>query len=257
MKKVQNSNISFLFFLVLLTYSLDSFSRCDRDNFTIAIDIGHTKDNSGAISSRGIPEFYFNQNIVQLLFREFSQYGFKKTFIINEEGSDISLTERTEIANKLQSDLFLSIHHDSVQPQYLSSWIYEGKEFLYCDKFNGYSLFYSRKNHESESSLEFANLLGSELRDNLFVPTLHHAENIKGENRKLVDKEKGIYEYNDLVVLKTTKMPAVLIECGIIVNRNEEILLSNPVYQKMIVLSIRNAVEKFCERTINRLEGMK
>jgi len=139
----------------------------------------------------------------------------------------------------------------------LLSWIYQEKKLLYCDNFNGYSLFYSEKNPKSERSLEFASLLGSELKNNLFVPTLHHAENISGENRKLVDKAKGIYQFNDLVVLKTTKMPAVLIECGIIVNRNEEILLSNPVYQKMIVLSIRNAVEKFCERTINRLEGMK
>lgn len=251
MKKFLDSNISFLFlllFLVLFTYFSDSFSRCDKDTFTVIIDIGHTKNNPGTVSSRGIPEFHFNQNIVQLLFKDLSQYGFKKTFIINEGSEDISLTERTGMANKLQADLLLSIHHDSVQPQYLSSWVYEGKEYSFCDKFNGYSLFYSERNNEKDNSLEFARLLGSELRSNLFVPTLHHAENIKGENRLLVDKEKGIYEFNDLIVLKTAKMPALLIECGIIVNRNEEILLSNPVYQKMIVLSIRNAVEKFCEK---------
>lgn len=198
------------------------------------------------------PEGYKNFILIKIL-RNFcletlTNMDSKKTFIINERGNDISLTERTAMADKLKADLLLSIHHDSVQPQYLLPWIYEGKEFFYCDKFNGYSLFYSERNHESESSLEFAHLLGSELQSNLFVPTLHHAEKIKGENRLLVDKEKGIYEFSDLIVLKTAKMPALLIECGIIVNRNEEILLSNPVYQKMIVLSIRNAVEKFCER---------
>ena len=39
-------------------------------------------------------------------------------------------------------------------------------------------------------------------------------------------------------------MPSVLLECGIIVNRDEEILLSNPVYQEMLVLSITRAIEK-------------
>lgn len=254
-KKFFHGNVSiFLLFLVLLIYSSDTFSGCDKDTFTIAIDIGHTKHKSGAVSSRGIPEFYFNQNIAHLLLQELRRYGFKKTFIINEGGGNVSLTERTSIAAKLKSDLLLSIHHDSVQPQYLLSWVYQGKKFLYCDKFNGYSLFYSEMNHQLQSSLEFARLLGSELRSNLFVPTLHHAENIHGENRLLVDKENGIYQFNELIVLKTAEMPAVLIECGIITNRNEEILLSNPVYQKAIVLSIRNAVEEFCERNSTTMD---
>jgi len=242
----------YIFFVIhffsLLLYASDSLSQCNKNTFVIAIDIGHTKDQPGASSSRGISEFYFNQNIGQRLFEELVLYGFKKTFIINEKGNSISLTNRTDIANKRQADLFLSIHHDSVQPLYLSPWIHKGKQFLYSDEFSGYSLFYSQKNQAPKNSLEFARLLGSELRSNLFIPTLHHAENVKGENRKLVDKEKGIYEFNDLVVLKTAKMPAVLIECGIIVNRDEEILLSNPVYQKAIVLSIGNAVKNFCQK---------
>ncbi|HLC15118.1 MAG TPA: N-acetylmuramoyl-L-alanine amidase [Thermodesulfovibrionia bacterium] len=245
-KAIRLSIFFVILFFSLLLYASDSLSQCNKKTFTIAIDIGHTKDQPGATSYRGISEFYFNQNIGQRLFEELVLHGFKQTFIINKNGNSISLTDRTDISNKRKTDLFLSIHHDSVQPLYLSSWIHKGKQFLYSDEFSGYSIFYSQKNYKPKSSLEFARLLGSELRSNLFVPTLHHAENIKGENRKLVDKEKGIYEFNDLVVLKTATMPSVLIECGIIVNRDEEILLSNPVYQKAIVLSIVNAVEKFC-----------
>ena len=176
-----------------------------------------------------------------------NKQGFTKSFLINEDGGDISLTDRTDIANKKNADLFISIHHDSVQPHYLSPWIFEGKRLLYSDKFIGYSLFYSEKNKESEHSLTFAKITGTELVNDKFSPTLHHAEKIEGENRELIDKEKGIYRFDDLVVLKTANMPSILLEAGIIVNRKEEMFLSSPKYQKKLVSRIVMAIEEFCK----------
>ena len=37
--------------------------------------------------------------------------------------------------------------------------------------------------------------------------------------RILVDAEDGVYRYDQLIVLRQTKMPAVLLEAGSIVNR--------------------------------------
>ena len=68
-----------------------------------------------------------------------------------------------------------------------------------------------------------------------FLPTLHHAEKIPGEGRKLMDKDLGLYEFDDLIVLKTAAMPAVLLECGVIVNRSEEASLQTPEIQHRIV----------------------
>ena len=119
-------------------------------NFIIAIDIGHTKERPGAISARGIGEFYFNQNIAKLLYRELNQHGFMKAFIINEEGGNIILKERIQIAKEHNAHVLISIHHDSVQPQYLSSWNNEGTQLRYSDLFEGYSIFYSEKNAEAK-----------------------------------------------------------------------------------------------------------
>jgi N-acetylmuramoyl-L-alanine amidase len=80
---------------------------------------------------------------------------------------------------------------------------------------------------------------------NQFTPTLHHAEYMKGENKALVDAEKGIYKYDGLVVLKNTSIPAALIECGIIVNRDEEIELGKPECQEKIVTSITEGIKRY------------
>ena len=52
--------------------------------------------------------------------------------------------------------------------------------------------------------------------------TLHHAEPIGGENRALLDARCGVYQYDDLVVLKDFRSPAVLFEAAVVVNSDEE-----------------------------------
>jgi hypothetical protein len=47
-----------------------------------------------------------------------------------------------------------------------------------------------------------------------FAPTLHH---VARDSRTIINNERGIYAFDDLVVLKTARMPAVLLECGVIV----------------------------------------
>jgi hypothetical protein len=51
------------------------------------------------------------------------------------------------------------------------------------------------------------------------TPTLHH---IQQEHRPIVDPTKGVYAFDDLIVLKGAKMPAALLECGVIVKRVDE-----------------------------------
>jgi N-acetylmuramoyl-L-alanine amidase len=91
---------------------------------------------------------------------------------------------------------------------------------------------------------------------NKFTPTLHHEAYMKGEDKALVDAEKGIYKYNNLVVLKQARMPAVLFECGIIVNRGEELAFQEIDCQQNIINSITTAIKKYV-RFKNRPENIK
>ena len=221
--------------------------RCAPEAFVVAVDAGHHRASPGAISARGVPEFEFNRRLATLLLGELRGRGFTAAFGIGASGEPLSLADRAELANRGGADLLISIHHDSVQPRYLSDWRYGGRELKYSDEFSGYSIFYSEKNPAPIRSKLFRQLLGSELRRRGLRPSLHHAEPIPGENRDLIDGEKAIYRFDDLVVLRAAEMPAVLIECGIIVNREEEERLRSPRHQGRIIAAIAGAVRAYCD----------
>ncbi len=226
-------------------------SECWAEDFKIAIDIGHSANSPGAISARGVPEYLFNKNIGTLLHKNLVQdMRFKDSFIINETGDDLPLSARAAIANRQGAALFISIHHDSVEPKDLSFWLYKGDLMPHCDKFTGYSVFYSEENGSPLNSLIFAIVVGSEMLRHGFCPTLHHAEKFTGGDKDLIDRTRGIYKYNQLIVLKTTTMPAILFECGLIKNRNEELQLSNSEYQRNIVNALLNAIKIYSSQLL-------
>jgi N-acetylmuramoyl-L-alanine amidase len=211
-------------------------------DFVVALDIGHTPSKGGAISARGVSEYEFNYRLVIELFEQLQSLGFRHSFVINPKGEEIRLAQRSAEANAQNADLFLAIHHDSVKDSFLKTWEVNGKKQKYCDNFHGYSIFFSHKNAKATESFAFASKLGQGLLQTGFTPTLHH---VAQENRPIIDKGKGIYAFDDLVVLKTARMPAVLLECGVIVNRTEEENLNRPAYRKRLADAICRAVQDF------------
>ncbi len=219
---------------------------CDPAKLVIAVDAGHGPKRSGAQSARGVPEYAFNLAMAKRIVDELRQRGFAEASLIEEDGKDLSLAERPARANARGADVFLSVHHDSVQSQYLEKWEFQGKTSKYADRFSGHSLFVSRKNARFEDSFDLAERMGQALRDQGLSPTLHHAEKIKGENRELLDKENGVYRYDGLRVLYDARMPAVLLECGIIVNRDEETALTDPERRSRIACAVADAITAYC-----------
>jgi N-acetylmuramoyl-L-alanine amidase len=220
---------------------------CDSAGFAIAIDPGHTRASPGATSARGVPEVQFNAQLAEVVLRELRRAGFAQSFLTVEDQAPVTLPERPARAEAQHARLFLSLHHDAVQPQYLSDWVYEGRSQRYSDRFSGYSLFVSARNADEARSLRMAQLLGAEFRRRTLVPTLHHAEPIAGENRPLLDPALGIYRFDDLVVLKRAAMPAVLIEAGLIVNRADELQLDSASFRQTLAEAITAAARQFCD----------
>ena len=156
--------------------------------------------------------------------------------------------ERVKRANALRADLFLSIHHDSVPDKFLEKWEFEGEERSFSDRFNGHSIFISRDNGHRAGSLRFARLLGGQMRKRGLQYTSHYTDRIMGNRQRLlVDTRAGVYRYDQLIVLRTTDMPAVLLEAGSIINRDEELRMGLVEHQELISGAVVDAVESFCK----------
>ncbi|SDR16289.1 N-acetylmuramoyl-L-alanine amidase [Rhizobiales bacterium GAS113] len=223
---------------------------CQPALFRVALDIGHDRAKPGAISATGVTEFEYNLSLGHAVIAGLRQAGFGAAFLVGESGTPQPIERRTKIAMDAGAVLLVSLHHDSVQPRYLSEWTVDGRLQHYSDNFHGYSVFISGKNGHQQGSKEFAVLLGEALLGQGLTPSLHHAKKIPGENRPLLDARLGVYRFNDLEVLKTASMPAVLLETGIIVNRKEEQEIRNGPYHKRIVAALVHAIRSFCSMHI-------
>jgi hypothetical protein len=62
----------------------------------------------------------------------------------------------------------------------------------------------------------------------------------------LVDADAGVYRFDQLIVLRMTRMPAVLLEAGSIINRDEELLMASAAHQSLISDAVTEAITLFC-----------
>jgi len=206
---------------------------------SIAVDVGHYLKNPGAISARGVPEFEYNLQLAREISESLRRAG-HKTILIGDDGMAESLENRAPRASGM--DLFISIHHDSVQPHYLSQWEHEGVTRYYSDRHAGYSVFVSRLNPRVEAGLKCASAVGASLRKAGYAASRYHAERIPGENRPFADEANGVHYFDNLVLLRTAMVPALLFEAGVIVNRDEELRLREPADRRKIAEAIASAI---------------
>ena len=221
---------------------------CNHATFRMVVDVGHTAELPGAKSARGADEYDFNLRLAQQIEKSLLAAGFEQTKLLITSGKKHrTLFERSARANKMPADLFLSIHHDSVPDRFLEKWQDEDIERSFSDRFKGHSIFVSKDNADFKGSLLFASLLGKQMKERGLKYTPHYTEKFMGSRQRiLVDPEAGVYRYDQLIVLRSTRMPAALLEAGLIINRDEERELSSPERQSLITAAVTDAVEAFC-----------
>src|SRR6516225_8127123 len=221
---------------------------CTRATFRVVVDVGHTLDVPGAMSARGVPEYTFNLQLAREVKQALVDSGFEQTvLLITGTAPWRGLFERAARANAMHADLFISIHHDSVPDNLKQIWEYAVQKNEYNDDYPGYALFISNDNADRAGSLLFGSMLGHELERRSLHYTPHYTLALMGHRRRiLVDADAGVYRYDQLIVLRATKMPALLLEAGSIVNRQEELELATPERRAMTAAAIAAAVANFC-----------
>ncbi len=203
---------------------------------TVAIDIGHDRVKFGAMSATGHSEFSFNLAFAQRLKTELERQGYK-AFLINESGAQIRLAQRTKQAAKGNADILLSIHHDSAKEPDLVEWTYKGKKLNYTDKNKGFSLFVNKSNWEN---VKLAASIGRGFNAIGIAPSHYHKD-----SWNLINRDRGIYNRPSLAVLRTATMPTVLVEVGVIKNREEEQRLLNNRYKEKLVKAMVSGINEY------------
>jgi N-acetylmuramoyl-L-alanine amidase len=237
-----------------------------RKVLVIVLDVGHVPREpgercyrlmpercpSGQPSARGVPEYDFNIELAQRIKQELVRADFISTHVLTTEVAGRSgLNQRADRANSINADIFFSIHHDGVDDKYLRPWMYNGEEHFFFDESKGFSLHISSpRNRRYKESIYVARILADNLiRSGLDFTRVHEPSNPVGARVPFLDPTRGIYQRDDnLIVLENTHMPSVLLEAGVIVNRNEELLVSSPAYREIIAAAVTETVTEFCNR---------
>lgn len=200
---------------------------------TVVLDTGHSPTSPGARSASGVGEYVFNLQASDKIAEELAARGIN-VIRTGSDGRAWSLAQRALAA--AQTDLFLSVHHDSIQ----QAWIDQGR----AGDFAGFSVFISTKNVATQASARCASALGAAMRDVGERPSLYHATPIPGENRPLIDAVNGVHRFDDLIVLKAASAPAVLLEIGVIVNPHEERKLADKRFIARYSSAVADAVAR-------------
>ena len=211
---------------------------------TVAIDVGHgnTAPNQGVISARGVPEFAFNLALARTLDAALRADG-HATRLIADDGLTEDLVSRPRRAREAKADLFVSVHHDAAKERLQEEWQFEGRiQKALDDRFRGFSVFVSRENPEWRRALKCASAIGARLIAAGFTPSLYHADPVLGEGREFADRKNGVHYYDHLAVLRHAAMPALLLEAGVILNRDEELMMARDDTRARIAGAVRDAI---------------
>lgn len=190
----------------------DVLSPSDR---IIVIDPGHGGTQPGTTSVTGVKEKDFNLAVSLQLEKKLKALGYNVIMTRNTD-TTLGLYERADIANNVNADLFVSIHGNAHDNKSIA-----GIQVLYCPA--------NQSAKKDIDQFPFAKSIMDEL--------------LKGTGAA----DKGIVQRPNIVVLRETKMPAVLVEAGFLSNAEEEKKLLTPEYQSKIVDSLIKGIEKYLD----------
>lgn len=208
----------------------------------VVVDVGHTPEAPGAIAASGATEYAFNARFAGRLGDSLPAAGLAATRLVSIAGPDPLLDRRAAAIAAHRPCLIVSVHHDSVQERHLRYRAVDGVERSFTDHAAGYSLFVPTATPPARDSLLAARAIADALIAAGEQPSLHHAEPIEGEGRRLLDPGRGIYAGDFLKILRAAGAPVVLLEVGVVKNPVEEARLSQPATIATLAEAVAGAV---------------
>ena len=177
----------------------------------IIIDPGHGYPDGGAVSEDGTLESEINLLIANELKKNFIKSGATVVMTRNNKNSlsksktnnkREDMKKRKEILNNVNGNVFISIHMN----------------YFPDSKYYGAQVFYNTGNSQNEIIADYIQ------KQLINISSPKNTRNIK--------------EDNSIFILKNSKIPSVLVECGFLSNQAEAKKLNSKKYQKEIAKAI-------------------
>ncbi|MFO0839852.1 MAG: N-acetylmuramoyl-L-alanine amidase [Phycisphaerae bacterium] len=197
------------------SFPIPPYARFLKD-VTIVIDPGHVgqRDRGGTWKRgpTGLREAYVNLNVARFL-REFLDEAGARVALTREEDrgldldDDEDLDQRADVANRMQADLLISVHHnaaDSPKANYTTVW-------------------YHRSADHSPASLDVAKSV---------LYGLHDALRLEQQIECGIQDDHLVYANGGFRLLRSARVPAVLCESSFHTNPDEESRLRDPLYNR-------------------------
>ncbi|MBI3399126.1 MAG: N-acetylmuramoyl-L-alanine amidase, partial [Deltaproteobacteria bacterium] len=204
---------------------------------TIVIDPGHGGEDSGAIGPSGIKEKDITLEIAKKLEKLILQKMDVKVILTRTDDTFIPLDERTNIANKNEADLFISIHAnasyrkgaDGVETYFLS-FEASDEDAKRTAAFENSVASMGRKT-ETNNTDDLKTILMDMAQTSVLNESSQLAEVIQENLCKVLKGENRGVKQAPFIVLAGAAMPAALVEIGFISNAQEEKRLASKEMQ--------------------------
>ena len=184
--------------------------------YVVVVDAGHGGKMPGAVK-KNIIEKNLNLDIVLKLKEIVDKSDNDKLKVLYTRLEDVnpSYAERVGLANKLDADLFISVHNNASSSGKFNSE-------------NGTMVLYS-PNEEGDVSKRLAQIC------------------LNNVTASAGSKNMGLVKADDIYIVRESKVPVALIEVGFMTNTAELDKLCTASYQYKVAQGIYNAILEACE----------
>jgi len=244
-----------------VTPSVNEKSANKTDRFAVvAIDPGHGGEDPGAIGPKGTREKDVVLQIAQLLQERINKTVLKtkrgdlplRAFLTRDADFFLPLHVRVQKAQKVQADLFISLHADAFfTPQARGASVFALSQGAassaaarwMANKENGADAIGGLNIKVQDQNVQRALLdmsTTAQINDSLKL-----GNEMLGQIRRVGKLHKSQVEQAGFAVLKAPDIPSLLVETAFISNPEEEALLINPAYQNQLADALMRGIENY------------
>ncbi|QNN71714.1 N-acetylmuramoyl-L-alanine amidase [Thermomonas carbonis] len=219
----------------------------------ISIDAGHGGQDPGAIGPNGNREKNVTLAIARELARQINATPGMKAHLTRDADVFIPLNRRAVLARGAKADIFVSIHADAAENRSATgSSVYvmstrgasSQRARWLADKENAADLIGGVKLAATGDTLK--SVLLDLTQSGQMKASSDAAAHVLGSLGS-VGKTRRV-EHANFAVLRTSDVPAMLVETGFISNHGEEALLSSPDYQRKLATAVLAGINEYFTR---------